>query len=237
MHKMKSMSFCLSLFLTASLANAHADTGNGPELADPVQDCGVFDEDNGNPGGDPPKSVVKASVPLGYTPLTGHERWNHYVRNAFWSPGVFFRAAGPAAGQQMNNEPPQWGQGMEGYSKRFANRFGRFALQQTYEGAGAALLKHEVRYIRSNKTGFLPRAAHALTANIITYDRNGHRVPHVSRVGAMFAAEFTGNLWMPDGYRDTSKAVRGVGMELGVRSAFNLIKEFAPELKRMAGKK
>lgn len=28
-------------------------------------------------------------------------------------------------------------------------------------------------------------------------------------------------------------AMRGVGMELGVSSAFNLIREFAPEVKRM----
>ena len=47
---------------------------------------------------------------------------------------------------------------MEGYGKRFANRFGRNALQETYEAAGAALLQHEVRYIRSKRSGFLPRA-------------------------------------------------------------------------------
>ena len=133
----------------------------------------------------------------------------------------------------MNNAPPQWGQGMEGYSKRFANRFGRFTLEETYEAAGAALLQHEVRYIRSKRSGFLPRAAHALTANFVTYDRSGRRAPHFARVGSVFAAEFTGNLWMPDGYRSASTAMRGVGVELGVSSAFNLIREFAPELKRV----
>jgi hypothetical protein len=38
---------------------------------------------------------------------------------------------------------------------------------------------------------------------------------------------------MPAGYRDASTAMRGVGMELGVSSAFNLVREFAPELKRI----
>ena len=83
----------------------------------------------------------------------------------------------------------------------------------------------EVRYRRSNRSGFLPRAAHALTANFVTYDKNGRRAPHISRVGSAFAAEFTGNLWMPAGYRDTSSALRGVGIELGVSSAFNLISQ------------
>jgi hypothetical protein len=166
-------------------------------------------------------------------PLAGHERWNLYFRGAFWSPGAFFRAAGPALGAQLKNEPAAWGQGAEGYSKRFANRFGRFALQETYQAAGAAALGHEVRYLRSRRSGFFPRAAHAVTANFVTYDRNGGRTPHVTRVGSVFAAEFTGNLWMPDGYRGASTAMRGVGIELGVSSAFNLIREFAPELKRV----
>lgn len=167
-----------------------------------------------------------------YKPLTGNERWNLYVRRAFWSPGVFFRAAGPALGAHLDNDPPAWGQGAEGYSKRLANRFGRFALQETYEASAAAALGHEVRYIRSKRSGFLPRAGHALAAYFVTYDREGRRTPHVSRVGAVFAAEFTGRLWMPAGYRDVSTSMRGVGLQMGVGSAFNLIREFAPELKR-----
>jgi hypothetical protein len=191
----------------------------------------------GNPGGDPSTGIVAEPVRPSYVPLTGKQRWDLYLHDAFWSPGVFFKAAGPALGAQLNNEPPEWGQGMEGYSKRFANRFGRNALQETYESAGAALLQHEVRYIRSRRSGFLPRAAHALTANFVTYDRRGRRAPHFSRVGGAFAAEFTGNLWMPAGYRDTSKAMRGVGIQLGVGSAFNLLREFAPELKRVFARK
>ncbi len=137
----------------------------------------------------------------------------------------------------MNNEPAAWGQGMEGYSKRFANRFGRYTLAKSFEAGGAALLQHEVRYLPSKRSGFFPRSAHALTANFITYDRNGHRTPHVTRVGSVIAAEFTGNLWMPDGHRGASEAMRGAGMQLGLSSAFNLFREFAPEMKRMFKRK
>ena len=84
----------------------------------------------------------------------------------------------------------------------------------------AALLQHEVRYLPSKRSGFLPRATHALTANFVTYDRNGSRTPNVSRVGGVIAAEFTGNLWMPDGHRGASEAMRGAGMQLGLSSAF-----------------
>jgi hypothetical protein len=136
-------------------------------------------------------------------------------------------------GAHLNNEPPGWGPGAEGYSKRLANRFGRFALRETYEAAAAAALEHDVRYFRSKRSGFLPRAAHALAADFVTYDRDGRLTLHVARIGSAFAAEFTGRLWMPAGYRDVTTALRGVGVGLGVSSAFNLIREFAPELKRI----
>lgn len=222
----------LALFLFVPAVRAQADAGELGPTSDLASQDGTSGEDSAKSGGDL-MTPIADSVASSYQPLTGKERWNLYLREAFWSPGVFFRAAGPALGAQLNNQPPAWGQGIQGYSKRFANRFGRFALQETYEAAGAAALGHEVRYIRSKRSGFFPRAAHALTANFVTYDRNGRRTPHVARVGSAFAAEFTGNLWMPAGYRDVSTAMRGVGMELGVGSAFNLIREFAPELKRI----
>ena len=178
----------------------------------------------------------KAYAPGGlntYTPLTGKERWDFYLRESYWSPAVFFRAAGPALGAHLGNEPPEWGQGMEGYSKRFANRFARFTIRGSIEAGGAALLQHEVRYVRSTRSGFFPRAGHALAANFVTYDKHGRRRPHVSRVGSAFAAEFIGNTWMPDGYRTTTDAMRGVGVEVAIGSAFNLIREFSPELKRL----
>jgi len=50
----------------------------------------------GNLGGDPSKAIVAVPVRASYAPLTGKERWNLYLREAFWSPGVFFKAAGPA---------------------------------------------------------------------------------------------------------------------------------------------
>jgi hypothetical protein len=225
-----------SLFSAALTVLAASTSAQGQALAaDPVasaalhvaKDAGA----SGREGGWLARQAVRASG--AWRPLTGRERLNVYVRQAFVGPGAFFRAAGPALGSHLKNEPPEWRQGMEGYSRRFANRFGRFALKETYEAAGAAALGHEVRYLRSTRTGFLPRAAHALAATFITYDRNGQRTFHATRAGAAFAAEFTGNLWMPAGSRTRAQAVRGVGLELGMNSVFNLLREFSPELKRL----
>lgn len=148
------------------------------------------------------------------------------------TPGVFLRAFGAAASDQSDNRPREWGQGAAPYFQRVGNRFARFTLQDTLEAGGSALLHHEVRYIRCSCTGFLPRFGHALAMNFVTLNDKGHWVPHVSRVGAAFAAEFIGNSWMPDDYRTRSEAFQGVAVQLGFGSLFNVVREFSPEIRR-----
>ncbi len=163
-----------------------------------------------------------------WRPLTGEERWRIYWRTTYASPGTFFRAAGPALGDHLNDRPEVWPQGMEGYSRRFANRFARFALQDSLSHASSAALGYDVRYVRCECTGFFPRFGHALKWNFLTLDRNGRTVLNTPRIGSAFAAEFIGNAWMPEGYRTNAEAFRGVGIQLGVGALFNTIREFAP---------
>ncbi len=136
----RTISICgFALLLSGIADRAKADTRAGTlsnQMGPSSKEIG--DEDS------VPATPMTVTGAESYRPLTGKARWNLYLREAFWRPGVFLRAAGPALGAQLNNEPPAWGQGSEGYSKRFANRFGRFALQETYEAAGAAALGHEV---------------------------------------------------------------------------------------------
>jgi len=163
-----------------------------------------------------------------WRPLTGEERWRIYWRTTYASPGTFFRAAGPALGDHLNDRPDVWPQGMDGYSRRFANRFARFALQDSLSHASSAALGYDVRYVRCECTGFFPRFGHALKWNFLTLDRNGRTVLNTPRIGSAFAAEFIGNAWMPEGFRTNAEAFRGVGIQLGVGALFNTIREFAP---------
>lgn len=167
-----------------------------------------------------------------WRPLTGEERWRIYWRATYASPGTIFRAAGPALADQLNHRPETWPQGMEGYSRRLANRFARFALQDSMSHAASAALGYEVRYVRCGCKGFWPRFGHALMWNFLTLDRNGSTVVNAPRIGSAFAAEFIGNAWMPRGYRTNAEAFRGVGVQLGVGALFNTVREFAPRGKR-----
>jgi len=167
-----------------------------------------------------------------WRPLTGEERWRIYWRRTYFTPGVIFRTFGPATGSHLSDEPPQWGQGAEGYFRRAGNRFARFTMRDTMEAAGAAAIGHDVRYIKCDCTGFFPRFGHALAMGFVTLDRNGKYAPAYARYGAAFGAEFIGNTWMPSGYRDKSEAFRGVGIQIAYGSLFNVVREFMPARKK-----
>jgi hypothetical protein len=142
----------MALFLPGATARAETKPSNAKVIPDQVSETAIVLKDE--------PMLSTASDPGSYRPLSGRERWNLYLHDALWSPGIVFRVAGPALlGAQVNDEPPAWGQGAEGYSRRF----GRFALKETYEAAGAAALGHEVRYVRSMRT--VPCAAHGLSSD------------------------------------------------------------------------
>ncbi len=195
-------------------AGASGHPASGPALGEPA------------PAGESPSATV-------FVPLTGDERWKLYAKRAFWSPGVFFCAAAPALGAHLGDRPPECGQGMAGYGRRLGDRYARIVAKETYEAAGAAALRHEVRYIPSAGQRKLGRIGHALASTVLTYDRFGRRTPHIARIGASFGAEFTRDLWLPPGYRTRAGTVRGVGISLGFNSLTNLLREFTPELKRL----
>jgi hypothetical protein len=179
-----------------------------------------------------------ASTPAGYAgnfsvyaPLTAKERRNLYFRRAFVGPETHFRAATVALAGQLSDEPPEWRQGLHGYSLRFADRLGLNVIRATSEAAVAAALRHEVRYIPNRTSNVFGRVGHALSATFVTYGRHGRRTPNVARIGSAFASEFARGLWMPERYKTNSRAMRGVGIQLGVNGIFNLAREFAPEIR------
>jgi hypothetical protein len=181
--------------------------------------------------------ATPGDAPVPYQPLTSRQRWQLYARGVFWNPLIPVRAAAGASIAQWRDEPTEWGQGAEGLGKRLGHRFGRLAVLKSTEAAAAAALRHEVRYMPSESAGVWPRAAHALKANFVTLDRHGHPAAHVSRLGGIVAAELVSRRWMPERYRSAYQTTRGVAIQLGFNSAFYLLREFTPDLKRALRRK
>lgn len=144
--------------------------------------------------------LVGTRVPreLAWKAPTPEERWRVFWRGVVLSPGAFTRAGISAAAQQQSNTPIDYGQGAAGYSKRFANNFATFTLQDVASNALAAAAGYEVRYIQCKCTGFFPRLGHAILFNLVTYDRRGRKVVNWPNIVGNYAAGMLSSQYTPN---------------------------------------
>ena len=165
------------------------------------------------------------------------DRWNWYLSDTF-GPGALFRTGFVAAMDQADNDPPEWEQGMAGFGRRAASRFGRLALQETIEMGGGALLGEDPRYRRCACSGFFRRSGHALVSTVLTRNRNGKPTVAFARLGGVYGGSMLATrLWYPDRYTATGDGFRLANISLGVSGGVNLMREFWPDLKRVLRRK
>jgi hypothetical protein len=164
-------------------------------------------------------------------PLTGKERWDRYVKATFTSGSIYFAAFGAALGDQVNNNPKEWGRNWGGYFKRAGTMYATFAIQNSIYQAGSAALHNEGRYIPCQCEGGWHRAGYALQMTFLTY-HNGHKVLDISQFAGAYGSGMIPILWYPAGYSPTVQGVQNGHAQMGFVLLVREIQEFAPELKR-----
>ena len=168
-----------------------------------------------------------------YRALTSNERWRRYWNESARNPGLYVATLGSAVGQQLHNGPPEWHQGLKGYARRSASQLGLFSLQTGIGEATAAALHYEPRYVRSGRTGFLPRLGHAMQWTFLTWDANRHVRFNVPAVASAYGSGMISMAWYPSRYSALHDGVRIGNQQMGVAVGTNVIREFGPELKRL----
>jgi hypothetical protein len=160
-------------------------------------------------------------------PLSFGERSRIYARSIF-SP---YTLIGPALGAgigQAENEPPEWGQGGEGYARRFASGVGRHAIAETIRFGVAAADGEDPEYHRSTETGVWPRAKHVVVETFTSQTTSGNRIPAYSRFAGIYGAAFISNMWYPGSRATAGWALRRGSTALGASIGFHLFEEFVP---------
>jgi hypothetical protein len=132
----------------------------------------------------------------------------NYVFDAF-GPYPLAGAAVAAGIGQSGNEPPEWHQGVEGYSRRFGSDFGIAAVGTTTRYALAEAFKEDTLYYRCECRGVFPRLRHAIISTLTARrGDNGRRVFSFPALAAPYAGTMTAVYgWYPnrfgamDGFR------------------------------------
>jgi hypothetical protein len=139
--------------------------------------------------------------PATYTRPSEKIKFHNYLFDAF-GPYPIVGAAIAAGINQANNAPPEWGQGGEGYGKRFGSNFGILAISTSTRYGLAELFREDTLYYRCECTGFGPRLGHALLSTFTARrGEDGHRVFSFPDLVAPYAGTLVGvYAWYPDRY-------------------------------------
>ncbi|MGD0618059.1 MAG: hypothetical protein ABSB67_10415 [Bryobacteraceae bacterium] len=191
--------------------------------ASPAQPLSLADP---NVSSSPIAGSTLARPDLSYTRPTQSTKIHNYVFDAF-GPYPIAGAALTAGIGQYSNSPPEWGQGAEGYSKRFVSDFGIAAVSTTTRYALAEALKEDTLYYRCECTGVLPRLRHAVVSTFTARrGEDGHRVFSIPALVAPYAGTMTAvYAWYPGRY-DATDSLRMGNYNLLVYMAGNIALEF-----------
>ncbi len=125
-----------------------------------------------------------------------------------------------------HGDVPEWGGGFQGYSKRYADRYGQEIIGTTIRYGLGEALREDVSYHRCDCTGFVPRLSHVFISPFVAYTESGRAVPSLpALVSPFLASEIAVKAWYPSRF-DTSDALRTSSTVYFTLPLKNLFSEF-----------
>lgn len=142
---------------------------------------------------------------------------------------VTFGIVGATAGlQQAADQFGGYGQGAEGYGKRFGAAYADVTIS-TFIGAAIlpSILKQDPRYFYKGTGSKRSRVLYALATSVICKGDNGHWQPNYSSILGSLAAGGISNLYYPSQNRnDAALTFESAGLAIGATAGANLLQEF-----------
>jgi hypothetical protein len=142
---------------------------------------------------------------------------------------VNFAITGVIAGvQQATNTPSGYGQGAQGYAKRYGASYADL-LTGTFIGGAIlpSLLKQDPRYFYKGTGTVRSRVFYALANSVICKGDNGHWQPNYSSILGSLASGGISNLYYPAQNRDgAGLTFENALIGIGETAATNLLQEF-----------
>jgi len=147
-----------------------------------------------------------------------------------WS--TFLVAGGFAGISHLENQNPSFGQGMKGFSQRYAGAYGDQAIGNLMtEGVFPSLLHQDPRYFERGTGSGWSRAGYALSRIFITRSDSGKWQFNTSELVGNSVAVAISNAYYP-GNRNVQDNLIRLGQQLATDAVADLLKEFWPDVKR-----
>jgi CheY-specific phosphatase CheX len=159
-------------------------------------------------------------------PLTPKQKY-HLAARLNIDPAYIVTAAGVAGVQQARNEFSGYGQGAQGYAKRFGATFGDFTMSNLLGNAVLpSLFKQDPRYFYKGAGTTKSRVLYALANAVICKGDNGNWQANYSGILGSLAAGGISNLYYPASDRGAALIFENTAIGIGGTAILNLMKEF-----------
>lgn len=132
--------------------------------------------------------------------------------------------------------PRDWTDGAGAFGRNYGSILARNASLRTGRFLTGALLHEDFRYRPSTSKNPVVRSFHAIGFTFVDKSDSGHsRIALANFVGAA-SGGFVGQLYMPHGYNDLSHAESDTVRLFAGFAAQNLLREFAPDIRKVSRK-
>ena len=159
-------------------------------------------------------------------PLTTRQKYVLALRST--TDPVNFLATGIVAGaEQAKNIYPGYGQGIQGYAKRYGAAYADdFDARMIGSAVLPALLHQDPRYFYKGSGTVRARLLYALESAVITRGDNGQLQPNYSYVLGSFASGAIANAYYPAASRGLGLTIGNGFLNIAGHAADDLVREF-----------
>jgi hypothetical protein len=146
----------------------------------------------------------------------------------------FIFVGGLAGIEMAGKSQPTFGQGAEGFGKYYWHVFLDSAIENYMtEAIVPAPTREDPRYYTLAKGGFVKRTGYAIGRLFITRTNSGGSTFNLSEIVGAGAAAGIGNAYYPQESNPWVKTYQRWGTQVGLDGAFNVLKEFWPDIDRI----
>ena len=176
------------------------------------------------------KTVPELSGP--FVPISTRTKFKLATQDSF--DPFEWAVAGMFAGfAQLGDQYHEFGQGMQGYAKRYGGAFtDQLISNYVTEAILPSLLHQDCRYFRLGEGGGWKRTRYAVTRVFVTRADSGKWQFNTSEIAGNALAASLSNVYYPDSQRTVQNTTQKWGVSIASDAGFNVLKEFWPDIRR-----
>ena len=181
------------------------------------------------------KSIFFPNIATSVGTLSTKQKFELFANESV-APSRFLSSAAGAGIGQAQNSLAGYGQGAEGYGKRFAssmataastNFFGTFVI--------ASVSHHDPRYFVTLHPGVRYRIGYALSRIVISRTDDGRNAANWPGILGPLLAESLANSYLPVKEQTAGRTFQRYGIRIGLYTASNALRQYWPTIFRRLG--